>query len=84
MADEDKIKIAFITEEVNLYYKVMPFGLKNVGVTDQRLIDRVFQPLLGKSVEVYVDDIIVKSPNPKQHSAYHFANKSFDAPTFLA
>ena len=69
MANEEKIKTAFITEEANLYYKVMPFGLKNVGSTYQRLMDRVFQPLLGKTVEVYVDDIIVKSPNAQQHSA---------------
>ena len=39
MADEDKIKTAFITEEANLYYKVMPFGLKNVGATYQLLMD---------------------------------------------
>jgi len=69
MADEDKLKTAFITEEANLFYKVMPFGLKNAGSTYQHLMDRVFQPLLGRTVEVYVDDIIVKSPNPKQHSA---------------
>jgi len=69
MADEDKLKTAFITETANLFYKVMPFGLKNAGATYQRLMDRVFHPLLGRTVEVYVDDIIVKSPNPKQHSA---------------
>jgi len=69
MAHEDKIKTAFITEEANLYYKVMPFGLKNASATYQRLMDRVFQPLLGKLVEVYVNDIIVKSPNAKQHFA---------------
>jgi len=69
MADEDKIKTAFITEEANLYYRVMPFGLKSAGATYQRLMDRVFQPLLGKTVEVYVDDIIVKSPNAQQHSS---------------
>jgi len=39
MVDEDKIKIAFITEEAHLYYKVMPFGLKNSNVTYQRLMD---------------------------------------------
>jgi len=69
MVEEDKIKTAIITEEANLYYRVMPFGLKNAGATYQRLMDRVFQPLLGRSVEVYVDDIIVKSPNAQQHSA---------------
>jgi len=68
MVDEDKLKTTFITKEANLFYKVMPFGRKNAGVTYQRLMDRVFQPLLCKTVEVYVDDIIVKSPNPRQHS----------------
>jgi len=55
MAEEDKLKTAFITEEANLYYKVMPFGLKNVGATYERLMDRVFAPLLGKNFKVYVD-----------------------------
>jgi len=32
-------------------------------------MDRVFEPLLGKSVEVFVDDIVVKSPDPVQHSS---------------
>jgi len=64
----DEIKTAFIIEEANLYYKVMPFGLKNVGATYQRLMDRVFKPLLRNNVEVYVDDIVVKSPNPTQHA----------------
>jgi len=42
MAGGDEIKTAFITKEANLYYKVMPFGLKNAGTTYQRLMDRVF------------------------------------------
>jgi len=67
MAEEDKLKTAFITKEANLHYKVMPFGLKNAGVTYQRLMDRVFAPLLSKSVDVYVDDIVVKSFDPSQH-----------------
>ena len=68
MAEDDAIKTAFITEEANLYYKVMPFGLKNAGATYQRLMDKVFKPLLGNNVEVYVDDIVVQSPNPIQHA----------------
>jgi len=52
MADEDKLKTAFITEAANLFYKVMPFGLKNAGATYQRLMDRVFHPLLGRTMEV--------------------------------
>jgi len=61
MAQEDKLKTAFITEEANLYYKVMPFDLKNAGATCQRLVDRVFEPLLGKSVECNI---------PKEYYGY--------------
>lgn len=39
----------------------MPFGLKNVDATFQRLMDKVFKDQIGKNVEVYVDDILVKS-----------------------
>ena len=63
MAPSDMIKIAFIIEEANYFYKVMPFGLKNVGATYQRLIDKVFSHLMGKCVEVYMDDMVVKSHN---------------------
>jgi len=62
------IKIVFITEEKNYYYEVMPFGLKNTMATYQTLMDRVFSHLIGKSVEVYIDDMVVKSPTLAQHS----------------
>jgi len=68
MAPIDMIKTTFITEEENYYYKVMPFGLKNAGATYQKLMDRVFTHLIGKSVELYVDDMVVKLPTPAQHS----------------
>ena len=45
----------------------MPFGLKNVGATYQRLVNKVFKPLIGRTMEVYVDDIITKSKIPKEH-----------------
>ena len=40
---------------------MMPFGLKNVGATYQRLVNKLFEPLIGKTMEVYIDDMIVKS-----------------------
>jgi len=46
----------------------MPFCLKNAGVTYQRLMDKVFNHLMGKCVEVYVDDMVVNSPSHLQHT----------------
>ncbi|GJS27231.1 reverse transcriptase domain-containing protein [Tanacetum coccineum] len=42
-------------------YKVMPFGLKNAGSTYQRLVDKAFQRQIGRNLEVYVDDLVIKS-----------------------
>jgi len=39
----------------------MPFGLKNIGTTYQRLVNKIFEPLISKTMEVYVDDMITKS-----------------------
>jgi len=68
MVEDDKMKIAFITEETNYYYEVMPIGLKNARATYERLMDRVFNHLIEKNVKVYVDDMAVKSPTSAQHS----------------
>ena len=45
----------------------MPFRLKNVGATYQRLVNHMFRPQIGQNVEVYVDDILVKSQDEKIH-----------------
>ena len=45
----------------------MPFGLKNVGFTYQRMMTRMFEPQLGKSIEVYIDDMVVKSKVVSEH-----------------
>lgn len=45
----------------------MPFGLKNAGTTYQRLVNRMFKDQIVKSIEVYVDDLLVKSKEPAQH-----------------
>ena len=45
----------------------MPFGLKNTGVTYQRLMNRMFAPKIGRNVQVYVDDMLVKSQSEEDH-----------------
>ena len=45
----------------NYHYKVMPFGLKNAGSTYQRMMTRMFESQLDKNIEIYVDDMVVKS-----------------------
>ena len=67
MHHSDMGKTAFTTDDANYFYKVMPFGLKNVGATYQRLVDKIFKGMIGRSVEVYVDDIVVKSDSCGQH-----------------
>nr|CAN79600.1 hypothetical protein VITISV_015420 [Vitis vinifera] len=62
MSPDDEEKTTFITPHDLYYYKVMPFGLKNAGATYQRLMIKIFKPLIGHTVEVYIDDIVVKNP----------------------
>ncbi|RVW74826.1 Transposon Ty3-I Gag-Pol polyprotein [Vitis vinifera] len=57
-APGDEEKIAFITPHGFYCYRVMPFGLKNAGATYQRLMTKIFKPLIGDVVEVYVDDVL--------------------------
>ncbi|KAL2242652.1 UNVERIFIED_CONTAM: Retrovirus-related Pol polyprotein from transposon [Sesamum indicum] len=70
MAEEDQDKISFVTERGIYCYKVMPFGLKNAGATYQRLVNRMFEDQIGKTMEVYVDDMLVKSSRSQDHIAY--------------
>ena len=48
-------------------YKVMPFGLKNAGATYQRLMNKMFVHQVGRNVQVYVDDMLVKSLHEDDH-----------------
>ncbi|GJT28448.1 reverse transcriptase domain-containing protein [Tanacetum coccineum] len=61
MAKEDEEKTAFITNQGIFCYSKMPFGLKNAGATYQRLVDKAFQRQIGRNLEVYVDDLVIKS-----------------------
>ena len=48
-------------------YKVMPFGLKNAGATYQRLVNKMFSKQIERNMEVYVDDMLVKSKEEFAH-----------------
>ena len=67
MALEDMEKTSFITEWGTYCYRVMPFGLKNAGATYQRAITTLFHDMMHRDVEVYVDDMIVKSQDRVDH-----------------
>ncbi|XP_073132801.1 uncharacterized protein [Henckelia pumila] len=66
LAKEDKDKVSFVTLTGIYCYVVMPFGLKNDGDTYQRLMDKVFKQQIGNNIEVYVDDILVKTRTADQ------------------
>ena len=61
MYSSDAEKTTFITPHGLFSYSVMPFRLKNVGATYQRLVTKMFRPLLSKTMEVYIDDMLVNS-----------------------
>ena len=63
----DQEKTSFVTSQSLFCYKVMPFGLKNAETTYQRLVNHMFHPQIRRNVEVYVDDMLVKSQNKEIH-----------------
>ena len=67
MAPEDMEKTSFITPWGTYCYRVMPFGLKNAGVTYQRVATILLHDLIHKEIEVYVDDMIVNSKDHEGH-----------------
>ena len=67
MDETNQEKTSFVTSQGLFCYKVMPSGLKNAGATYQRLVNHVFRPQIGRNVEVYVDDMLVKSQDEEIH-----------------
>ena len=70
MDPDDQEKTSFVTGQGTYCYRVMPFGLKNAGATYQRLVNRMFQKQIGTSMEVYIDDMLVKSTIAELHIAH--------------
>ena len=67
LALNDQKKTSFVTPVGNYHYKVMPFGLKNAGSTYQRMMTKMFKAQIGKNIEVYIDDMVVKSKMVSEH-----------------
>ena len=67
MEEVDQEKTSFVTSQGLFCYKVMPFGLKNAGATYQRLMNKMFAHQIGRNVQVYVDDMLVKSLRKDDH-----------------
>ena len=67
MKEEDQEKTSFVTSQGLFCYKVMSFGLKNAGATYQRLMNKMFTHQLGRNVQLYVDDMQVKSVHENDH-----------------
>lgn len=67
MRPDNHEKTAFITDRGMYCYKVMPFGLKNAEASYQRMVDKMFAVQLGKTMEVYIDDMLVKSLQAEEH-----------------
>ena len=63
----DQEKTSFVTSQGLFCYKAIPFGLKNAGATYQRLVNHMFRSHSGRNVEVYVDDMLVKSQDEEIH-----------------
>ena len=66
----DAKKMTFITPHELYCYNVMPFGLKNGTTTNQRLVTMVFQTLMGKTMEVYIDGMLIKSKERPDHTKH--------------
>ncbi|RDY13950.1 hypothetical protein CR513_01041, partial [Mucuna pruriens] len=64
---KDKFPLPHIDVLGTFYYKVMPFRLKNARATYQRAMVALFHDMMHKEIEVYVDDMIVKSKTLEQH-----------------
>ena len=67
MKEDNQERTSFVTSQGLFCYKVMLFGLKNAGATYQRLMNKMFTHQIGRNIQVYIDDMLVKILREKDH-----------------
>ena len=72
MDPDDQENTSFVTGQGTYCYRVMPYGLKNAGATYQRLVNRMFQKQIRASMEVYIEDMLMKSTTVELHISHMF------------
>ena len=70
MFPSNSANTTFITPTWMYCYNVMPFGVKNVRSTYQRMMSCIFEPLSGNSMEAYINDMLIKSKSREDHFAH--------------
>lgn len=65
--ESDQEITSFMTPRGLFCYKVIPFKLKNAKVTFQRMVTKMFAPLLGRTMEACIEDMVIKSKNEADH-----------------
>ncbi|GFS86502.1 retrovirus-related Pol polyprotein from transposon 297 [Trichonephila clavipes] len=63
----DIVKTTFVTKNCTYAFRRMPFGLSGAAPNFQNVIDIILKPMIGKFVNVYMDDVIISSPSFTQH-----------------
>ncbi|GFY18245.1 retrovirus-related Pol polyprotein from transposon 297 [Trichonephila clavipes] len=63
----DIVKTAFVTKNGTYAFRRMPFGLSGAAPNFQKAMDTILKPVIGKLVNVYMDDVIISSPSFTQH-----------------
>ena len=67
LPDQEKTTIRAPNE--NYHYRVMPFGFKNAGSTYQRMVTQMFESQIGRNMEAYIDNMVIKSRQVEDHLA---------------
>ena len=67
MDEADQEKTLFVASQGLFCYKLMPFGLKNAGATYQRFMNKMFAQQIGRNIQVYINDMLVKSRGEGDH-----------------